>query len=134
MKFIADLHIHSHYSRATSKNLNFERLSKWAQLKGVTLFLICFIGDPNQAIYGFRGANRTYFLQFGQDFPTAKALHLSQNYRSTQLILDASSQVITKSSESQQLDLWSEVRDGSNVNSNLLVLPSLREGKSRKTG
>jgi len=35
MKFIADLHIHSHFSRATSKNLNLEYLSKWAQLKGV---------------------------------------------------------------------------------------------------
>ena len=35
MKFVADLHLHSHYSRATSKNLNFEHLSKWAQLKGV---------------------------------------------------------------------------------------------------
>ena len=37
MKFFADLHIHSHYSRATSKNLNFEHLSKWAQLKGITV-------------------------------------------------------------------------------------------------
>ena len=35
MKFVADLHIHSHYSRATSKNLDFEHLSRWAQLKGV---------------------------------------------------------------------------------------------------
>ena len=35
MKFIADLHIHSYYSPATSKNLNFEQLTKWAQLKGV---------------------------------------------------------------------------------------------------
>jgi len=34
MKFVADLHIHSHYSRATSKNLDFEHLSQWAQLKG----------------------------------------------------------------------------------------------------
>ena len=35
MKFVADLHIHSHFSRATSKNLNFEHLTKWAQLKGI---------------------------------------------------------------------------------------------------
>jgi DNA helicase II / ATP-dependent DNA helicase PcrA len=35
MKFVADLHLHSHFSRATSKDLNFEHLSKWAQLKGV---------------------------------------------------------------------------------------------------
>ena len=37
MKYVADLHLHSHYSRATSKDLNFEYLSKWAQLKGVTV-------------------------------------------------------------------------------------------------
>src|SRR5574342_575574 len=37
MKFVADLHLHSHFSRATSKQLNLEHLSKWAQLKGVTV-------------------------------------------------------------------------------------------------
>ena len=58
---------------------------------------LCAIGDPNQAIYGFRGADRAYFLKFNQDYPRARVLHLNQNYRSTQLILDASGQVIARS-------------------------------------
>ena len=57
---------------------------------------LCVIGDPDQAIYGFRGADRSYFLRFQEDFPSARTLHLNQNYRSTQLILDASTQVIEK--------------------------------------
>jgi DNA helicase II / ATP-dependent DNA helicase PcrA len=55
---------------------------------------VCVIGDPDQAIYGFRGADRRYFLSFQQDYPDAQMLSLSQNYRSTQLILDAAMQVI----------------------------------------
>jgi superfamily I DNA/RNA helicase len=55
---------------------------------------VCAIGDPDQAIYGFRGADRRYFFEFAQDFPGAKVLSLSENYRSTQVILDAAMQVI----------------------------------------
>lgn len=76
---------------------------------------LCAIGDPAQAIYGFRGADRAYFLTFTQDFPEAKALYLSQNYRSTQLILDASGQVIGKAPERQPVELWSEVLDPTRI-------------------
>ncbi len=55
---------------------------------------VCAIGDPDQAIYGFRGADRRYFLEFQQDYPGARLLSLNENYRSTQLILDAAMQVI----------------------------------------
>ncbi|MGB3217054.1 MAG: 3'-5' exonuclease, partial [Anaerolineae bacterium] len=55
---------------------------------------LAVIGDPDQAIYGFRGADRRFFLNFAQDYPGARRLHLSQNYRSTQMILDAAAQVI----------------------------------------
>ncbi|MFN8485948.1 MAG: UvrD-helicase domain-containing protein [Caldilineaceae bacterium] len=72
---------------------------------------LCAIGDPDQAIYGFRGADRRYFLTFQQDFPGAQLLHLSQNYRSTQLILDASNQVITKSADRTALKIWSDFLD-----------------------
>jgi len=72
---------------------------------------LCAIGDPDQAIYGFRGADRAYFLKFQDDFPKAKILHLSQNYRSTQLILNASSQVITQSQHSEHIEIWSEFLD-----------------------
>lgn len=69
---------------------------------------LCAIGDPDQAIYGFRGADRSYFLQFQQDYPDAALLRLRQNYRSTQTILDASRQVIAKSAERLPLEIWSD--------------------------
>ncbi|UCF57775.1 MAG: UvrD-helicase domain-containing protein [Deltaproteobacteria bacterium] len=52
---------------------------------------ICAIGDPDQAIYGFRGANVQNFYRFTEDFPGAKEIKLSRNYRSSQVILDGSS-------------------------------------------
>ena len=55
------------------------------------------IGDPNQAIYGFRGADPGYFDRFADDFPGAKTMQLADNYRSAQNILSASGQVIAKS-------------------------------------
>ncbi len=70
---------------------------------------LCVIGDPDQAIYGFRGASREFFLRFHEDFPDAKKFQLTRNYRSTNMIVEASSQVITKGRESQRLNLWSEV-------------------------
>lgn len=72
---------------------------------------LCVIGDPDQAIYGFRGAKREYFLTFQQDFPEARQLQLSQNYRSTQMILEASSQVIAKETETERLKIWTEFVD-----------------------
>ena len=56
---------------------------------------LCAIGDVNQAIYGFRGADTTYFNSFTLDFAPARVLHLEQNYRSTETILHASHQVIS---------------------------------------
>ncbi|MFZ2487399.1 MAG: UvrD-helicase domain-containing protein [Anaerolineae bacterium] len=55
---------------------------------------LCVIGDPDQAIYGFRGADRRYFLDFTREYPAAEVLTLTQNYRSTQIILDAAMQVL----------------------------------------
>jgi len=52
---------------------------------------ICAIGDPDQAIYGFRGANVQNFFRFSEDFPGAKEIKLSRNYRSSQVILSGSS-------------------------------------------
>jgi DNA helicase-2/ATP-dependent DNA helicase PcrA len=76
---------------------------------------ICAIGDPDQAIYGFRGADRTFFWQFQEDFPEAKIMHLSQNYRSTQLILDASEQVIEKSPVKERVKIWSDFVDKTKI-------------------
>jgi len=72
---------------------------------------LCAIGDPDQAIYGFRGADRTYFLQFHEDYPQAETLHLSQNYRSTQSILRAARQVIIQDEMQDTLEIWSEIVD-----------------------
>jgi len=55
---------------------------------------ICVVGDPNQSIYGFRGSNVKYFKRFIKDYPDANVIRLTQNYRSTQTILDGSYQVI----------------------------------------
>jgi superfamily I DNA/RNA helicase len=57
---------------------------------------LCVIGDPDQSIYGFRGSDATFFKRFVDDYPGAKVVRLTRNYRSTQTILNASFQVIEK--------------------------------------
>ena len=54
------------------------------------------IGDPNQSIYGFRGSDSVYFDRFQNDYPLATVIKFKQNYRSTQIILDASYQLISR--------------------------------------
>ncbi len=58
---------------------------------------ITAIGDPDQSIYGFRGSDNAYFKRFAQDYPGCEQIRLSRNYRSTQTILDASFQMISRS-------------------------------------
>jgi DNA helicase-2/ATP-dependent DNA helicase PcrA len=70
---------------------------------------LCVIGDADQAVYGFRGADRTFFLRFNQDYPDARTIVLTENYRSIQPILNASVQVIAKSAERNPLDIWSDI-------------------------
>jgi superfamily I DNA/RNA helicase len=55
---------------------------------------LCVIGDPDQAIYGFRGSDVRYFRRFVDDYPDSAVIQLTRNYRSTETILDASFQVI----------------------------------------
>jgi DNA helicase II / ATP-dependent DNA helicase PcrA len=59
---------------------------------------LCAIGDPDQAIYGFRGADVRFFQRFHEDFPSARTILLNRNYRSTQTIVDAALQLIAPSS------------------------------------
>jgi len=68
---------------------------------------VCVIGDPDQAIYGFRGASRDFFLQFGKDFPHVKSIRLRRNYRSAQNILSASMQMLSGGESLSRDDLWS---------------------------
>jgi DNA helicase-2/ATP-dependent DNA helicase PcrA len=89
-------------------NLAQYRLLRLLTANGANL---CVIGDPNQAIYGFRGADYRYFLRFGEDYPDAQRLVLAQNYRSLQPILDAATQVIAREAPHQPPRLWSPWTD-----------------------
>ena len=72
---------------------------------------IVVIGDPDQSIYGFRGSDNKYFKRFDHDFSGCEKIVLSKNYRSTQTILDASFQMISKSLENEEkFKVFSDVR------------------------
>ncbi len=66
---------------------------------------VCVIGDPDQAIYGFRGADYRFFLHFQDDFPNARKIALQMNYRSAASILEAAQQVIAKNPDREALRL-----------------------------
>lgn len=72
---------------------------------------LCVIGDPDQAIYGFRGADVRFFHRFSTDYPDAKMIFLRQNYRSTETILRASGQVMSVAgSSSGERKAWSGIQ------------------------
>jgi len=73
---------------------------------------ICATGDPDQSIYGWRGADIRNILDFTKDYPDARVVRLEQNYRSTKTILRAANSVITKNSERHARGLWTENEDG----------------------
>jgi len=73
---------------------------------------ICAVGDPDQSIYSWRSADIRNILNFEKDFPDARVILLEQNYRSTQLILDAASHVISAHRQRKPKDLWTENEKG----------------------
>src|SRR4029077_15779688 len=73
------------------------------------------VGDPDQSVYGFRGADIRNVLEFEHDFPGARTIALEQNYRSTQSILDAANGVIKHNREPKEKNLWSELGEGDPV-------------------
>jgi DNA helicase-2/ATP-dependent DNA helicase PcrA len=76
---------------------------------------ICVVGDFSQSIYSWRGADYRNLMRFKDDFPQTKTFSLSQNYRSTQKILDAASTVIAKNTSHPVLKLWTENPDGEEI-------------------
>ncbi|WP_340541087.1 DNA helicase PcrA [Nocardioides sp. GXZ039] len=73
------------------------------------------VGDADQSIYAFRGANIRNILDFEQDFPDATSILLEQNYRSTQTILTAANGVIGNNQGRKEKRLWSEAGDGDRI-------------------
>ena len=76
---------------------------------------ICVVGDDDQSIYKFRGANVKNILNFNKDFPQAKVIHLEQNYRSTQNILNVSDAVISGNNKRMPKKLWTDRGTGDKV-------------------
>ncbi|MBI5182875.1 MAG: UvrD-helicase domain-containing protein [Nitrospinae bacterium] len=76
---------------------------------------LCVIGDPNQAIYGFRGSDVTYFQRFEEDYPDTKVFILNENYRSTKTILKASEQVILMNPQTDRSQLRAVIEKGPKI-------------------
>jgi DNA helicase-2/ATP-dependent DNA helicase PcrA len=86
---------------------------------------VCVVGDDDQCIYSWRGAEVRNILDFERLFPGGKAVRLEQNYRSTQLILDAANAVIEKNPDRRPKRMWSEVKAGPKIT--VVAAPSEEE-------
>lgn len=76
---------------------------------------ICVVGDGDQNIYGWRGANIKNILNFEKDYPTAKVVLLEENYRSTQAILEAANEVIKKNIHRKEKNLYTKRGEGEKI-------------------
>src|SRR3954449_3042200 len=76
---------------------------------------LCVVGDPDQSIYKWRGADLRNILDFESDFPDAKIVKLERNYRSTQIILDAASAVISQNRNRKDKHLWTDRKGGARI-------------------
>ncbi|MCF8023946.1 MAG: UvrD-helicase domain-containing protein [Desulfobacteraceae bacterium] len=85
---------------------------------------ICVIGDPDQSIYGFRGSDPAYFQRFMHDFPNARSIRLTRSYRSTQTILTAATQLLSRNETNQEEErIYSDISGTPYIN----ILPAESE-------
>ena len=94
--------------------------TNYAQFKFVSLLAsryenLCVVGDDDQSIYKFRGANIENILGFERVFPNATVIRLEQNYRSTKNILNAANHVIAHNAERKEKTLWTENEEGAKI-------------------
>ena len=94
-----------------TNNIQYKIVNKIAKKYGN----ICVVGDENQSIYGFRGANIQNILDFEKDYPDAVVVKLEENYRSTSVILDAANAVISNNSSARDKKLWTKKNTGEKI-------------------
>jgi DNA helicase-2/ATP-dependent DNA helicase PcrA len=76
---------------------------------------VCVVGDSDQSIYAFRGADMRNIMEFEKDYPDARVILLEQNYRSSQTILDAANAVISNNASRQPKRLWTDAGAGESI-------------------
>ncbi len=103
--------------------------SKWLNLLAKKNNNICCVGDDDQSIYSWRGAEIKNFLNFNKTYKNAKIIKLEQNYRSTQNILSAASGLISKNNDRLGKKLWTDGKDGE-----LIKLTCYKNGREEATG
>ena len=103
--------------------------SKWLNLLARKNNNLCCVGDDDQSIYSWRGAEIKNFLDFNKVYKNTKIIKLEQNYRSTQNILSAASGLIANNNGRLGKKLWTESKDG-----DLVKLSCYKNGKEEATG
>ena len=88
---------------------------RWLQLLAEEHRNLCVVGDDDQSIYRFRGADIRNILDFEDDFPDARVIKLEQNYRSTQTILSAANAVVSHNRARKSKVLWTDIGAGDSV-------------------
>jgi ATP-dependent DNA helicase UvrD/PcrA len=88
---------------------------RWLELLAGEHRNLCVVGDPDQSIYAFRGADIRNVLEFEDDFPDAQVIRLEQNYRSTQTILSAADAVVSNNRARMPKTLWTDLGQGDPV-------------------